>query len=56
VGGDSLPRKLALNGAKDGATLDATLLFKGFNEPVTIEAPPADQTGELPKPTATTTN
>lgn len=53
VGGDNLPRKLALNGSKDGATLDATLLFKGFNEPVTIEAPRADQTGELPKPTAT---
>ncbi|MFI7640942.1 LppX_LprAFG lipoprotein [Nonomuraea sp. NPDC049400] len=51
VAGDGLPRKLVLNGSRDGATLDATLLFKGFNEPVTIEAPPADQIGELPKGT-----
>ncbi|WP_433437319.1 LppX_LprAFG lipoprotein [Nonomuraea sp. CA-141351] len=51
VAGDGLPRKLALNGSKDGSTLDATLLFKGFNEPVTIETPPADQIGELPKGT-----
>ncbi|MGW0807490.1 LppX_LprAFG lipoprotein [Nonomuraea sp. NPDC002799] len=51
VGSDGLPRKLALNGAKEGATLDATLFFKGFNEQVKIEAPPADQVGELPKGT-----
>jgi LppX_LprAFG lipoprotein len=51
VAGDGLPRKLALNGAKQGSTLDATLLFKGFNEPVSIEAPPADQVGELPRNT-----
>lgn len=49
VGADGLPRKLALNGAKEGATLNASLFFKGFNEPLTIEAPPADQVGELPK-------
>jgi FMN-dependent NADH-azoreductase len=49
VGSDGLPRKLALNGAKEGATLDATLLFKGFNEAVNIQTPPADQIGELPK-------
>jgi hypothetical protein len=51
VAGDGLPRKLALNGSKDGATLDATLFFKGFNEAVNIAAPPADQVGELPKGT-----
>ncbi|WP_433512766.1 LppX_LprAFG lipoprotein [Nonomuraea sp. CA-143628] len=51
VGSDGLPRKLALNGEKEGATLDATLLFKGFNEAVNIQTPPADQIGELPKGT-----
>ncbi|MEU7749763.1 LppX_LprAFG lipoprotein [Nonomuraea sp. NPDC049158] len=51
VGSDGLPRKLALNGAKEDATLDATLLFKGFNEAVNIQTPPADQIGELPKGT-----
>ncbi|MDR8408833.1 LppX_LprAFG lipoprotein [Nonomuraea sp. 3-1Str] len=51
VGSDGLPRKLALNGKEQGTTLDATLLFKGFNEPVNIDAPPADQVGEMPKPT-----
>lgn len=49
VGADNLPRKLTLNGAKEGATLNAVLFFKGFNQPVTIETPPADQVGELPK-------
>jgi hypothetical protein len=53
VAGDGLPRKLALNGSKEGATLDATLFFKGFNEAVSIQAPAADQIGELPKPTTT---
>ncbi|MEU6720908.1 LppX_LprAFG lipoprotein [Nonomuraea sp. NPDC046802] len=51
VAADGLPRKLAMNGAKEGATLDATLLFKGFNEQVNIATPPADQVGELPKGT-----
>ncbi|MGI5284237.1 LppX_LprAFG lipoprotein [Nonomuraea polychroma] len=51
VAADGLPRKLALNGQKEGATLDATLFFKDFNKPVTIETPPADQVGELPKGT-----
>ncbi|WP_240197572.1 LppX_LprAFG lipoprotein [Nonomuraea lactucae] len=52
AGSDGLPRKLALSGAKEGATLNATLFFKDFDKPVNIEAPPADQVGELPKPTA----
>ncbi|MFI6811716.1 DUF1396 domain-containing protein [Nonomuraea sp. NPDC050328] len=49
VAADGLPRKLALNGSKEGGTLDATLFFKGFNEPVTITPPPADQVGDLPQ-------
>lgn len=49
VAADNLPRKLTLNGSKEGATLNATLFFKGFNEPVNVEIPPADQVGELPK-------
>lgn len=49
VSADGLPRKLAVNGSKQGATLDATLLFKDFNKAVSIEAPPADQVGELPQ-------
>ncbi|GAA3645619.1 hypothetical protein GCM10022224_005430 [Nonomuraea antimicrobica] len=51
VAADGLPRKLALNGSKEGATLDATLFFKGYNEAVNIQVPPADQVGELPKGT-----
>ncbi|GAA2902460.1 hypothetical protein GCM10020220_109760 [Nonomuraea rubra] len=51
VAADGLPRKLALNGSKEGATLDATLFFKGYNEAVNIQTPPADQVGELPKGT-----
>ncbi|MEW9554382.1 LppX_LprAFG lipoprotein [Nonomuraea sp. NPDC050783] len=51
VASDELPRKLTLKGQEQGATLDATLFFKDFNKPVTIQAPPADQVGELPKGT-----
>jgi hypothetical protein len=51
VAGDGLPRKVALSGAEGEASANATLLFKGFNEPVNIQAPPADQVGELPKTT-----
>ncbi|MBF8193861.1 LppX_LprAFG lipoprotein [Nonomuraea sp. K274] len=49
VAADGLPRKLAMSGGKEGATLDATLFFKGYNEPVNIAAPPADQVGDLPR-------
>ncbi|MDP9846811.1 LppX_LprAFG lipoprotein [Streptosporangium lutulentum] len=45
----SLPRKVALSGAQQGATFNLTAFFKGFNEPVEITAPPADQVSELPK-------
>ncbi|GAA2644471.1 LolA-like protein [Nonomuraea recticatena] len=51
VGADGLPRKLAMTGAEKGATFNANLFFKGFNEPVSIVAPPAEQVGELPKHT-----
>lgn len=45
----SLPRKVTLSGAEHGETFNLTALFKGFNEPVTIAAPPAEQVGDLPK-------
>jgi hypothetical protein len=51
VGADKLPRKVTMNGSEKGATMDAALMFKGYNEPVNIQAPPADQVGELPKNT-----
>lgn len=56
VDGQGLPAKLHLNGAKEGGTLDATLFFKGFNEPVNIQAPPADQVGEMPEGKPAPTN
>jgi hypothetical protein len=51
VGADKLPRKVTMNGSEKGATMDAALMFKGYNQPVNIQAPPADQVGELPKQT-----
>lgn len=47
--GQGLPRKIALTGGSDEGSVEATMLFKGFNEPVDITAPPADQVGDLPK-------
>ncbi|GAA2865213.1 hypothetical protein GCM10010517_24520 [Streptosporangium fragile] len=44
----SLPRKVTLSGAEQGTTFNLTAFFKGFNEPVEITVPPADQVGELP--------
>lgn len=49
VDGESLPRKLTMAGDADGGKVDVTMTFTGFNEPVEIEAPPADQVGELPQ-------
>lgn len=49
VDAQGLPAKLQLNGAKEGSTLNVTLFFKGYNEPVNIETPPADQVGEMPQ-------
>ena len=37
--------------ARRAHSMDAALMFKGYNEPVSIQAPPADQVGELPKST-----
>ncbi|MET8004976.1 LppX_LprAFG lipoprotein [Nonomuraea glycinis] len=51
VGADKLPRKVTMSGSEKGASMDAALMFKGYNEPVSIQAPPADQVGELPKGT-----
>ncbi|WP_326819883.1 DUF1396 domain-containing protein [Streptosporangium sp. NBC_01756] len=45
----SLPRKVTLSGSEQGATFNLAAFFKGFNEPVQIAAPPADQVGELSK-------
>jgi hypothetical protein len=45
----SLPRKVTLSGSEQGNTFNLTAFFKGFNEPVEIKAPPADQVGDLPK-------
>ncbi|GLW10508.1 hypothetical protein Misp01_56360 [Microtetraspora sp. NBRC 13810] len=49
----SLPRKITMSGKADGGSFDATMLFKGFNEPVQITAPPAAEVGELPRHTTT---
>ncbi len=46
---ESLPRKVTLSGSEQGATFNLAASFRGFNEPVTIAAPPADQVGDLPK-------
>ncbi|WP_433251425.1 LppX_LprAFG lipoprotein [Streptosporangium sp. CA-135522] len=46
---ESLPRKVTLSGSEQGAVFNLAALFKGFNEPVQIAAPPADQVGDLPK-------
>ncbi|MER5647219.1 LppX_LprAFG lipoprotein [Streptosporangium sp. NPDC002524] len=45
----SLPRKVTLSGTEKEATFNLTAFFKGFNEPVEITAPPADQVGDLPE-------
>ncbi|MFI6453753.1 DUF1396 domain-containing protein [Streptosporangium amethystogenes] len=45
----SLPRKVTLGGSEQDVTFSLTAFFKGFNEPVEITAPPADQVGDLPE-------
>lgn len=49
IDAQGLPRKVELGGATGTVTYKATMLFRSFNEPVTIEAPPADQVGEMPE-------
>ncbi len=50
IDAQGLPRKVELSGGKpDAGTFKATAMFKSFNEPVSIEAPAADQVGELPQ-------
>ncbi|MEV7804867.1 LppX_LprAFG lipoprotein [Microbispora sp. NPDC088329] len=50
IDAQGLPRKVELNGGEPNAgTVKATAMFKAFNEPVSIEAPAADQVGELPQ-------
>ncbi|GAA3121107.1 lipoprotein [Planomonospora alba] len=45
----NLPRKVTLSGSEDGASFTMAAHLTGFNEPVTITAPPADQVGGLPE-------
>lgn len=45
----SLPRKVTLSGSEQGKTFNLAAFFKGFNEPLEIAAPPADQVGDLQK-------
>jgi hypothetical protein len=48
IDGQGLPRKIELNGGTpQQGTFKGTMLFKAFNEPVTIDAPPAEQVGDL---------
>ncbi|WP_230878470.1 LppX_LprAFG lipoprotein [Planomonospora sp. ID67723] len=47
--GQSLPRKVTMSGSEQGTAFTMAVHFKGFNEPVTIAAPPADQVGDLPE-------
>lgn len=45
----SLPRKVTLSGSEQGVTFNMAASFKGFNEPLEIAAPPADQVGDMPE-------
>jgi hypothetical protein len=49
IDGDGLPRKMAMKTeqAQTGA-MDITMLFKSFNDKLTIKAPPAAQVAEMP--------
>ncbi|WP_055483228.1 LppX_LprAFG lipoprotein [Sphaerimonospora mesophila] len=49
IDGDGLPRKVQLGGKQAEGEFAATMVFKDFNAPVEIKAPPADQVGELPQ-------
>ncbi|GIH69614.1 LolA-like protein [Sphaerimonospora thailandensis] len=49
IDGDGLPRKVQLSGEQKEGAFAATMIFKAFNEPVEIKAPPADQVGDLPQ-------
>ncbi|MCG5217123.1 LolA-like protein [Streptosporangium soli] len=48
----NLPRKITMSGEAERGSFNATMMFKGFNEPVEIAAPPAAEVGELPETTA----
>ncbi|GAA4580920.1 lipoprotein [Planotetraspora phitsanulokensis] len=49
IDGEGLPRKMAVK-AEQAKTMamDMTMLFKSFNEKLTIKAPPASQVAEMP--------
>jgi hypothetical protein len=57
IDAQNLPRKIVMTGATGGkGTFTMTALFKSFNQPVQISAPPADQVGELPSSLGNTGN
>ncbi|TNY38840.1 hypothetical protein [Thermomonospora catenispora] len=48
VDAENLPRKLVLKGTADGReNSTVTVLYRDFGEPVTVNAPPADQVGDV---------
>jgi hypothetical protein len=48
VDSENLPRKLVVKGTADGRdTSTVTVLYRDFGEPVTVNAPPADQVGDV---------
>ncbi|MBO3747194.1 DUF1396 domain-containing protein [Streptosporangiaceae bacterium NEAU-GS5] len=49
IDGQGLPRKIGLAGGDGQGTFKATMLFKAFNEQVSIETPPAGEVGEMPQ-------
>ncbi|MEV7970363.1 LppX_LprAFG lipoprotein [Sphaerisporangium sp. NPDC088356] len=48
IDGQSLPRKVEMNGGAGEGTFKLTSLFTSFNDAAEVTAPPADQVGELP--------
>lgn len=54
IDGDGLPRKIQVSGKEKETEFAATSMFKSFNEPVAVEAPPADQVSETPRLSAVT--
>ncbi|SEG31871.1 Protein of unknown function [Thermomonospora echinospora] len=48
VDSENLPRKLVVKGTADGRdTSTVTVLYRDFGEPVTVNAPPSDQVGDV---------
>jgi hypothetical protein len=48
IDGDNLPRKLVVKGTADGRdTSTVTVLYRDYGKKVTVNAPPADQVGDV---------